>query len=198
MIRLQAGWRPILALGAGAGLLLSPLAASADIGTGVGANPIQLPNPVDAGHVYTMPQLYVVNTGTQAATYSVKVQALAQTGGQTVPAAWIEFGKNDFQLQPKESTVVPIKLDLPNGAPSGSYSSDLLVGTVTPGQQAGGATVGAAAAAKLSFSVAKPGPHIPWPWPWWAYLAAGAALLGSGGALAIRRLGLRLQLERRV
>jgi len=182
----------VLALGVGL-----PAVAAADVGTGVGANPITLPSPAEPGHTYTMPPLYVVNTGTEQSTYHVRVQLLGQAPANTVPDNWLQLGKNDFTLGPKESTTVPVELVVPGSAKPGEYDTNLMVGTVAANTPAGATALGAAAAAKVTFTVAKSGPHIPWPWPWWAYTALGVVIAGGAGFLALKRAGFSLQVERR-
>ena len=51
-------------------------AASASIGVGVQANPVSLDSAAHPGGSYTLPALYVVNTGTQAESMSVRVERL--------------------------------------------------------------------------------------------------------------------------
>ena len=180
-------------------LALAPAAAGADIGTGVGASPITLDRPAVAGQAYTLPSLYVVNTGSEASYYAVRVERLSKGSASPVPSGWIAFGKNDFPLAPKAFTQVPLRLAVPANAAIGSYLTNLVVTTVAPGQK-GGVALGAGAAATLTFSVAAPsGPHlgIPWPWPWWVY--GLLALLGLAGAASVvpRWFGIRFQVERR-
>ena len=47
--------------------------ASASIGVGVQANPVSLTGTAHPGASYTLPSLYIVNTGTQAESMSVRV-----------------------------------------------------------------------------------------------------------------------------
>jgi hypothetical protein len=58
-----------------AGLVTWPgLPASASIGVGVQANPVSLGNTAHPGATYTLPSLYIVNTGTQAESMTVRVE----------------------------------------------------------------------------------------------------------------------------
>jgi hypothetical protein len=174
-----------------------PTAAAADVGAGVGASPIALASIAQPGDAYRLPALYVVNTGTVASSYSVRVQRLAPHAGRDVPAAWVHFERNDFTLEPKAWASVPITLVVPAAAARGNYGSDLLVGTTAPRRPGGGAVLGAQAATKLMFRVGDAKRGLPWPWPWWVYTAVGIILALVAGAAAQRHFGYRLHVERR-
>ena len=163
----------------------------------MGASPITLTQPALAGHTYQLPSLYVINTGTEASYYQVRVQPIGQGKGYPVPAGWIRFGRNRFFLQPKAALPVPITLSIPSNALAGAYRSYLVAGTV-PASQTSGVAFGAAAATRLEFTVAPPaGFTFPWPWPWWVYLLPGLVVLAAGSVLLLRLLGLGVQIERR-
>jgi hypothetical protein len=184
------GLAAILSAGAGA-------SASADVGAGIGADPIMLPQPLLPGHGYSMPAVYVVNTGTEPSRYGLIVQRLRQSDDTSVPPEWVQFARNDFTLAPQESTRVEVKVTVPADAKAGGYASNVVVGTIPPGAVAGGTALGARAATDLKFQVSKPAPLIPWPWPWWSYAALGGALLLGGGEALRRRLGISIQVQRR-
>lgn len=204
---------PLIALPA---LLASALAvsvASADIGVGVGAAPLILGGPAIAGQTYSMPPLYVVNTGTETARYSITVQRISEGEAQPVPPDWISLGDNEFLLAAQGSAQVAVTLSVPDGTAPGAYLTNLVASAAPPAQPPGGAALGAAAAAKVTFSVAPPlGPSIPLPWgtvfvPWPSFLpwplppwvgiaaAAGAVLIALG--VVLKLLGVSVQLERR-
>lgn len=191
--------RPLRAAGLAAGtllllLLLLPAApAGASIGVGVGAAPLQLAAAARPGSSYRLPSLYVVNTGTQAGGYLVRVQRLGHLPGRAVPASWVHLGRSGLHLRPRQHTLIPVTLAVPKNAPDGAYRTDLVASTVItrPGHAA---TLGAAAADQLSFTVDAPGHGLSWP-PWLTYLLlalAGAGLL----TFAARRSGLRIQVQR--
>jgi hypothetical protein len=193
---LSRAWRIGPAFGALAIGILAvalPHGAAADVvGVGVSASPIALGEQAHPGSIHRLPDLYVVNTGTGASFYHLKVEELSSGDGRTVPPDWVHFARNDFELQPKESASVPLTLNVPADARSGSYVSDLVVGTV-PRHYHGGAIAGAQAATKLVFRV---GGTLPdGNWPWWTY-----TLIGLGVALAIIavllcRSGFRVKVE---
>jgi hypothetical protein len=178
-------------------LALLPVPVAATVGTGVGASPITLAEPAQPGHSYRLPALYVINTGTESSYYMVRVQAIGQSQGKAVPASWIQFGRNHFQLQPKQALAVPITLAVPGNATTGTYRSYLAAGTV-PASPTSGVAFGAAAATRLEFTVARPGGFtFPWPWPLWVWLLVVLLVLVGGGLLLLRASGLGIQIERR-
>ena len=70
---------------------LLPLRAVASVGTGVGASPIVLSELAQPGHSYTLPQLYVFNTGTEASQYRVHVSRLEEGAQHDVPSGWVDL-----------------------------------------------------------------------------------------------------------
>ncbi len=177
-------------------IVVSAGVASADIGAGVGADPITLPQPALPGREYSMPPVLVVNTGTEPSRYAVLVQRIRSGEQESIPKEWVQFGKNDFTLGPKESTTVPVKVSIPKDAKPGEYYTNIVVGTLAEGP-AGGTALGARAATDLKLKVGEPRPAIPWPWPWWSYAALASAVALSGGMALSRRLGVSIQVERR-
>jgi hypothetical protein len=195
MIRLL---RPVLCLLVPVAAGLVPGTALASVGAGVGAAPIQLERPALPGSSYTLPAVYVVNTGSEASFYVLSVERISAGPQRSVPASWLGFGTNDFSLPAGRGTYVPITLTVPARAESGLYLSDIVV--ATKGSAGPGAlVVGARAATRLEFRVAAksapddPGPSLP---PWAVYLLAGAAGLAAGWG-TLRWLGVKVQVERR-
>jgi len=188
--------RRLYLLGMAAGMLWLGLqvAAKADVGAGVGASPIVLEAVAHPGHTYRLPGLYVINTGTVSSTYHIHVEHLSPGPSRTVPPAWVQFERNNFLLQPKESASVPMTLSIPADAVSGKYSSDLVAGTVAP-SGSGPFVPGAEAATELRFQVGEGG--FLWAWPWWAYAIAAMAVVAATAVGLQRRLGFRLLVERR-
>jgi hypothetical protein len=167
-------------------------AAADDVGAGVSASPIALRTQAQPGSIYRLPDLYVVNTGTEASIYRLKIEELSPGEGRIVPPGWVQFARNGFRLQPRESASVPLTLNVPADARPGSYVSDVLVGTV-PQSHLGGAIAGAQAATKLLFRVG--GPHSGGSWSWWTYALIGLGVVLALAAALMWRLGLRLKVE---
>jgi hypothetical protein len=169
---------------------------SASVGAGVGAKPIVLEKPASAGQSYTLPALYVVNTGNTRATLRVTVKRLSSGAERNVPTRWVVFGQNALDLAGNQSATVPLELDVPASAAPGTYMTNLVVGTFSAGSQGGGATFGAAAATRLTFSVVA-GARAPLTLPSW--LPAGLAVMALATilVLVVRSSGVRIEVRRR-
>jgi hypothetical protein len=171
--------------------------ASASIGVGVQANPVSLGGAAHPGASYALPALYVVNTGTQAESISVRVERLSSGPGRTVPPSWIHVTNLGGQLASKQSARISLELVPPSDARSGDYQSDIVVtGSTAP--VAAGISLGAAAATKLEFTIT-PGPAgASWlsfqAWAWWLI---GGLVVFVAAIFGWRRSGLRIRVERR-
>jgi hypothetical protein len=174
-------------------LLAVPTGAQGSIGTGVGTNPLQLSSQAEPGHRYRLPSLYVVNTGSQGSDYLVRVERLGDKPGRDVPAAWIRFARTRVRLAPHKSALIRVILVVPSGAAHGTYRSNVVVGTSTPGL-ARGAALGAAAATEVIFRVGGPGAYL-WSSSWLLYSVAGLIAVGLLRSF-VRRLGLQVRIER--
>jgi hypothetical protein len=171
-------------------------AANASVGVGIQANPVQLSGSAHPGGSYSLPPLYVVNTGSQAETLSVRVERLQTPAKDTnaVPRSWIQSSwTSDSSVPAGHSANIPLKLVAPADAKPGSYSSDIVVtgSTLLTG---GNVRLGAAAATGLDFRItAAPSGGLLPAWKLWmivALIAIGAAIF------TYRRLGLRVRVER--
>jgi len=180
-----------LAVGFGTALTVSA-GAQANIGTGIGANPLLLASRAVPGGRYLLPSVLVVNTGSQASSYIVRVKRLGQPKGRDVPASWIRFTRTTVRLGPHKRAVIPVVLTVPKGAAGGVYRSNVVVSTYTR-RRGGGAVLGAAAADELGFAIGHPSSSL-WSWAWFSYLLLAVA--ATSVAFLIRRLGLRFRIER--
>ena len=139
-----------LALSA-AGLVGETSTAWATVGVGVQAAPVAMSAPARPGTTSAFPSVYVINTGTQSAEYSLKVERLSTGDELAVPDSWVSFGEQDFMLRPHRATTVAVRLKLPSTASAGQYMTDIVASTSARGS--GSAAAGAAAATKLVFTV---------------------------------------------
>ena len=194
MVSVMKALRIAFATGALTVLGLAPLTAAASVGTGVGATPITLDVTAVRGHTYTLPRLYVVNTGTETSRYTVRVIRLEQGAQRDVPSGWVTVGGAPLTLAPRATANITLTLDVPADAPTGDYMSDVVAGTVI-GSGGGGASLGAQAATQLRFTVGEDG--LPWPPPLWADAGILAVVVVAGMTYAVRRSGLRIQVQRR-
>ena len=187
--RVRWRWlRAALALPAAAALLIAFAGlAQASIGVGVQGAPVRLRAIAQPGGSYALPPVYVINTGTQDESISMRVQRLSHGPGRPVPASWIQFSGDGMQLAASKSAKVPLELVVPAGAAPGKYLSDVVVvgsAAVTAGQT----NLGVAAATKLEFSVGQgsaPGSAF----PQWTLWILGGLLLVAALLLAFRRSG---------
>ena len=178
-------------------LLGLPLAAEASVGVGIQAGPVRLGSVAHAGQSYSLPSVYVVNTGTETETVSLRVERLSHGPGRAVPPSWIQVAGHGVQLQAHQSAQIPLQLVLPGSAQRGRYLSDIVAGvsgTISVGQ----ANLCVAAATKLVFRVVPGAAQGFWP----AVPASSAWILGSLLLLAVavfgfRRSGLRIRVERK-
>lgn len=169
--------------------LVCPL-AMASIGAGVGAAPLVVRGDARPGGSYVAPDLYVVNTGSTRSAYTVTVKRVVPEGASLIPAGWVSLGVARFELPPRGVRLVPVRVTIPTGAHAGSYMTNLVATTVER-HHAGGAALGAAAAARLVVHVGSTSSF-----PWFALgITAGAVALGLAAWL-VARSGLRLRVER--
>lgn len=202
VLRLSRSYISLTALLVFQGLGNAVSVAVADIGVGVGSNPISLGGPAAPGQSYGLAPLRVVNTGTEVASYTITVQRLLPGDETAVPPEWIKLGDNGFLLGPQQAASVPVTLTLPRDASAGVYLTNLVATGRPPA--AGGAVLGAAAAAKLTFTVAslpagEPGPPATaasersssGPDWIWGGLAGGA--LAGAAVVFLRSLGFRVR-----
>jgi hypothetical protein len=159
----------------------APALASRGVSIDVGR--IDVSDALAPGGEYRLPAFGVRNPGTEPTTYRVVVTYVdGQDAGQPAQA-WFSFEPAQFTLSPGESQPVQARLTLPADAEPGSYAALLGPEIVSEG---GGAQVGAAAAAHLTFQVA------PSSWLDGFLRQLGRFIAGHPWVLALVALGLVL------
>ena len=161
--------------------LFSAAPAAASTGVSIDVGSIAVSDALVPGEEYTLPTFGVRNPGTEATTYRVVVTYL---DGQTAAApaeSWFTFEPGDMSIGPGESRPVHTRLVVPPDAEPGEYAA--LIGPQIV-SQGGGAQVGAAAAAKLTFTIAEAGGLDAW------LRMLGRILMQNPWVLAIGGLGL--------
>jgi len=127
---------------------------SAQAGVGVGIMPgiMRVNEPLSPGQAYKLSPLQVVNTGTVTGEYEVVVARMmeGQQDELQPEADYFSFSPSSFYLEPGESQLVTLRLNLPIKAPAGDYLARVAAQPMPTG---GGTSVGAAAAAKIYFTV---------------------------------------------
>jgi len=161
--------------------------ASATRGVALDLGRLDIAQKLTPGGGYRLPPLGVRNPGDEVTSYRIVVSHVEGQAGKPIPAAWVHVKPDEITLKPGGTKKVQARLDLPTGANPGDYEGLLAAQIVTHGK---GAQVGAAAAAKLTFSVEAStwlgaqwyrirtflSGHEPWTWLIPALLAT--ALLG--------------------
>jgi hypothetical protein len=180
------------------GLLILPAAAAeASIGVGIQAGPVSLGKAGHPGGTYRLPAVYVVNTGSQDESVTLKIQRISPGRGLTVPPAWIHVGEGPVRLGHNQSAQIPLQLSIPADAKPGRYFSDVVAhGSST--LSAGEANLGVAAATGLDFTIA-PG-VVSQPWfhvPGWWLQALGGLIVVAAGIFFFRVSGFRIRVERK-
>ena len=137
---------------AGITLLVVPAVAAADVGVGVGTGKIEIQEKIKTGGIYTLPSITVFNTGTERSAYKMLVTFNDKQPQLKPKAEWFSFSPASFTLEPKKSQVVTPTLHAPLRAQPGDYFAYLEARPAETVQQ-GSATIGVAAAAKLSFTM---------------------------------------------
>src|ERR1700752_565452 len=176
-------------------VLAVPAPAQASVGVGIQAGPVRLAGAAHAGSSYALPAVLVTNTGTSPESVSLSVDRVSAGNGRIVPSSWVR-ASGAVTLGPRQSARVPLELVVPPTARPGRYFSDVLVKAGAP-NPASGATFDAGAATDLAFTV-EPGP-VSGPWfsvPIWVLPGIGAVLLFAAAAGLMRRLGVRVRIER--
>jgi hypothetical protein len=140
---------PVAAL-AVAGALLSGAPAAADRGVSIDVGRVAVTQKLLPGGGYRLPAFGVRNPGDEPATYRMVSSSITGQAGKEAPPQWFRFRPSTFTLEPGATRAVTARIDLPAGADPGDYEA--LVGAQLVGE-ADGATVGAEAAARVSFSV---------------------------------------------
>lgn len=131
-----------------------PLLSSAEVKVGVLTGKIIVDQELKPGLIYTLPDLVVVNNGTEPSDYGVAIQHRENQPELKPEKEWFDFEPREFRLEPGKTQVVHIRLTLPvNGVKPGNYFVLVQAHPVNKAVEVGGVTISVAAAAKLYFTV---------------------------------------------
>lgn len=173
----------MFALAATAALLASR--AGADVGVALDVGKIEVNDKLSRGGTYQLPTIGVRNPGTETTRYRMGVSHIQGQAGRPAPAEWFSFAPPEVTLEPGQTAPVSVTLKIPTGARPDDYEA-LVEAAIAP--EGEGTTVGAAAAARLKFTV-KPS-NILQAWqlkaetwfdnhqPWTIVVPLGAGLVG--------------------
>lgn len=188
-----------LALSAALGVLFlaaAPVAAYASVGVGVQAGPVQLAGGAHPGGTYSLPPVYVQNTGTEPESVTIRIERISPGTGRTVPRAWIHVSGLPSSLGPGQSARIPLSLVVPAAARPGRYFSDV-VAMGSAALTAGSAHLGVAAATDLEFRVVPGAVSAAWfTVPTWVLLAVAVAVALALALVFLARSGISIRVER--
>jgi hypothetical protein len=139
---------------AGAALFgTAPALASRAVSIDVGK--IDVTDALAPGGEYRLPPFGVRNPGTESTTYRIVVTYVDGQDAARPAQEWFTFAPAELTLAAGQSQPVSAKITLPTDAEPGTYAALLGPEIVATGT---GAQVGAAAAARLTFTVAPSSP----------------------------------------
>lgn len=179
------------------GLGASP--ASADKGVSVDLGVIDVSQKLSRGGRYSLPTIGVRNPGSEASRYMMGISYLEAQSDKRPPADWFDFEPEEFRLGPGETQPVAITLRVPTDARPDSYAA-LLSAQILP--EGKGAQVGAAAGARLQFTVKPSNVLQAWQlkaetflrdYSPWSYIAPAAVALLAASVWLTRRFSFRLE-----
>jgi hypothetical protein len=162
---------------------------------GVGIDPGEISGlpPVEPGDSVTV-AVQVRNPGTEAASYEMVVQPLADVPELPPDPEWFTFEPATVELDGGEQAEIQVTLTPADGAEAGNYLALLTAQLVLPEAEGAGARVGAAVATKFLFTVAET-PESGGV-PTWAFLAGGGVIVAGLAVFAVKKSGIRLKVER--
>jgi len=134
-------------------MMLMPFQSDATLGVGVGTGKIEMDKPLKPGGLYTLPSLTVINTGDEPSDYGVSVEYKGDQPKMSPPKEWFIFTPDTFHLEPGQSQVVQVQVNIPIKTVPGDYFAYLQGAPKRVSNSAGGATIGIGAAAKLLFTI---------------------------------------------
>lgn len=125
----------------------------AAMGVGVGTGKIVVEEPLKSGTIYKLPPLSVINTGDVPSDYGVGISHKTIEGKIKPSQDWFTFEPTEFFLNPGESKLVSVKLNIPLKSVPGDYFC-FLEGHPVVKSETGQTMIGISAASKLNFTIA--------------------------------------------
>jgi hypothetical protein len=177
--------------------------ALATSGVSIDLGRIDITEQLSPGGSYNLPTFGVRNPGTERTSYTIVANPVLDPARKAPPAAWFRFDPATVTLDPGATQPVHVRLVVPTDAAPGDYI--VLVGAQIA-SQGSGATVGAAAAARTTFTVA-PANAIDAALTWlgqtfsdllpWSAIVPGVAVVLLAVWLLRRRFSFGLTVQRR-
>ncbi|MFN0096592.1 MAG: hypothetical protein ACKVVT_17680 [Dehalococcoidia bacterium] len=165
------------------GLAVTAGPAAADRGVSLTIGRFQIDQKLTKGREYTLAGFGVKNPGTELTNYRL---GLMHVSGETLaPDAWFAFETETVTVAPGASQPVAVKLVVPGSARPGKYKAYLRAEIASEGS---GTSVGAAAAAPVTFEVKSTNTLEEWRFAAgdavaasspWSFIGAGAATVAA-------------------
>ena len=158
----------------------APVAASQAVAIDVAR--IAVREGLAPGGEYKLPTFGVRNAGTDPTSYTIQVSYI---GGETTlqpPETWFSFRPGSLTLEGGQSAAIVTTLQIPPDAEPGEYGA-LIGPRIVTGSS--GAQVGAAAAARITFTIEPSSPLDGWLRAIWRFLLANPWIVGLAALLAI-------------
>lgn len=171
--------------------LLGAASAAATTGVSIDVARIAVSEDLFAGGEYRLPTFGVRNPGTEPTSYHLTISYVDDQSALRPPQSWFDFAPAEVTLAPAGSRPIQTRLAIPPDAEPGDYAA--LIGPQIASND-GGAEIGAAAAARLSFRVVRSGLLDGWlralsrslaEHPW--LLGIAAAIILAGASWFLRR-----------
>ncbi|TAJ99308.1 MAG: hypothetical protein EPO36_12350 [Chloroflexota bacterium] len=143
--------RSVLVLGLYVAAVVGAAPAAASMAVSIDVGRIDVTDALAPGGEYRLPTFGVRNPGSESTTYRLTVSGIDGQAALLPDAAWFRFEPAELTLAPGESRPVQAVITLPADSEPGQYAALIGPQIVAEGT---GAQVGAAAAARLSFTIA--------------------------------------------
>lgn len=131
--------------------LLGAVPAAATTGVSIDVSRIDVTEELAPGGQYDLPRFGVRNPGTEPTSYMIVVSYVDGQEAHQPPAEWFTFSPATLTLEGGQSRPVTTSLEVPPDAQAGTYEALIGPQIATAGS---GTQIGAAAAARLEFTVA--------------------------------------------
>ncbi len=145
-------WLIVLALlFIGAAVGVPNVEAGPQVGVGIMPGIIKVDKGLLPGGQYKIAPVQVVNTGNISSQYELIITRMARQEELQPPAEFVSFSPRIFTLEAGKSRTIDLNLNIPANATAGNYLAYVEARPVST--EAGGMTIGIAAATKLYFTV---------------------------------------------
>jgi hypothetical protein len=133
-------------------LLSASPATQANPGVAITPAKIEVEDRLQPGRRYELPDVSVINNGTEPQEYEVLISYEEVDGKLKPPPQWVRLQPSRFTLSPGQAQLVQVDVSVPIGAGKGDYYAFIEASTIVTG---GGQSISAGVATTLTFTVAE-------------------------------------------